>query len=379
MLLTSNTTILTIPNGTTQGQHNPSCIYVDSTAVKISKLCGYSVILLGSFFGNIFIIIIVYKHRELRKTVNYFIVNMAVSDLLSSLIVIPFLITGLVTDSWHWRVNGILGSIFCKLSYVLGLVSFLVSSQSLVWIAIDRFVAIVFPIKTGLISTKIRKAAILSTWIVAFLLNFPILISYGLDVQRNKTYCTATNAELLFSNWESIVAYGWLKAIFFSIAPIFLITILYTAIAISLKRQSKALAHTTPNVQRNHCLKKRRQAIQMAVVIVVLFYICVIPFICLHFLLYLSTSNSCALPKFFNFLAMFMLYSSSTVNPFICLSFVKSYRRGLRNILCSCKRNGEMAKRQEMTIPKIKCLPQENCNRTFKETEDDGETLDTVL
>ena len=377
MLLTSNTTILTIPNGTTQGQHNPSCIYVDSTAVKISKLCGYSVILLGSFFGNIFIIIIVYKHRELRKTVNYFIVNMAVSDLLSSLIVIPFLITGLVTDSWHWRVNGILGSILCKLFHFVGSVSLLVSSQSLVWIAIDRFVAIVFPIKIGLISTKIRAAAILSTWIVAVLFNFPLLIYFGLVVQRNKTYCAVSNAELLFSNQESIAAYGWLQSIFFSIAPIFFVTILYTAIAISLKRQSKALADTTPNVQRDHCLKKRRQAIQMAVVVVVLFYICVIPFICLHFLLLWSTS--CALAKIFNNLAMFMFYSSSTVNPVIYLSFVESYRRGLRNILCSCKRNGEMAKRQEMTIPKIKCLPQENCNRTFKETEDDGETLDTVL
>ena len=40
-----------------------------------------------------------------------------------------------------------------------------VSVQSLVWIAIDRFVAVVFPIKHGLISPKIRTTVNGSTWI----------------------------------------------------------------------------------------------------------------------------------------------------------------------------------------------------------------------
>jgi len=144
----------------------------------------YCFILMGGFFGNMIIIIIVYKHRNLRKTINYFIVNMAVSDLLFPLIVIPVNIATLVTDSWQWRVSGILGSWFCKLFYFSSSVTIHVSVQSLMWIAIDRFVAVVFPIKLGLISPKIRTTAIVSTWIFAGLFDSPSLIISDVVVQR---------------------------------------------------------------------------------------------------------------------------------------------------------------------------------------------------
>ncbi|XP_078353554.1 QRFP-like peptide receptor [Oculina patagonica] len=368
MSQTTNTTSFTIPNETALGQQNLPCFFHDSTAEKIAKLCAYCVILLGSFFGNVFIIIIVYKHRELQKTVNYFIVNMALSDLLFPIIVIPVLITGLVTDLRHWNVRGILGSIFCKFFHFANPVSVLVSSQSLVWIAIDRFVAVVFPIKLGLISNKTRVIAIVSTWIIAGLLNFPKLIIFGLAQHGNDTYCT--NIGSFFTNQMAINAHFWLQLTLFIFAPLLLITILYTAIAISLKRQSKALADTAPNVQR-HSLKKRRQAIQMAVVIVVLFYICVIPQTLLYILPYTHWTPSCAFLRVFPFLMAFMLCTSSIVNPIICLSFVESYRRGLRNILCSCDRmrNRNMAKREQITLKKIKSLRGDNCQGISKDLE----------
>ena len=128
------------------GQPNLLCdLYVPhSTAERISFIFLYCVNLLGSFLGNIFILIIVYKHRDLRKTINYFIVNMAVSDLLFLPIVIPVNIVELATESWQWRVREILGSCFCYLFHFSGAMTLHVSTQSLVWIAIDRFVAVVF-------------------------------------------------------------------------------------------------------------------------------------------------------------------------------------------------------------------------------------------
>ena len=93
MFLTSNSTISVIRNESGLGHENATCIFVDSSAERISKLCAHSVISLGSFFGNIFVILISYKNRDLRKTINYFIVNMALSDLNLTLIVFPVEIT----------------------------------------------------------------------------------------------------------------------------------------------------------------------------------------------------------------------------------------------------------------------------------------------
>ena len=109
MLLTSNTT-----NLTAQAQQNSLCVAVNSPAENISSVCAYSLILLLSFFGNVLIIIIIFKYRDLRKTTNYFIVNMAVSDLIFALVVFPFQITGLMTASSYWPVRGILGSFFLQ-------------------------------------------------------------------------------------------------------------------------------------------------------------------------------------------------------------------------------------------------------------------------
>ncbi|XP_078353904.1 QRFP-like peptide receptor [Oculina patagonica] len=347
MSSTNNTTIAA------KSQQNFSCIVIDSTAIR----CAYCFILLVSFIGNTFIIIIVYKNRDLQKTINYFIVNMAVSDLLFSLIAMPRQIIGLVTEPWHWAVSGILGTIFCKLYQFTISVSLLVSAQSLVWIAIDRFVAVVFPIKRGLISTKTRTIAIVSTWIIGGLFHFPLLIMEKLVEDGNSTLCTFVNRKSIVSNQEAGTGYNWLYLTFQFIAPLFLITILYTAIAISLKRQSKALADTAPNVQR-HSLKKRRQAIQMAVVIVVLFYICVFPYALIRSI-YLKPSP-CDPQRTFYVLALIMWISSTTVNPIICLSFVESYRHGLRNILCGpCSkwRNNKVEKREQITLKRFTNLP----------------------
>ena len=357
MSLRNNTTITFIGNETALGQQNSTCVFVDSNSERISKLCACCFILLGSFFGNIFIIIIVYKHQDLRKTINYFIVNMAVSDLLFPLILIPIQITQLVTEPLHWHVSGILGSIFCKLFYFASSVSLLVSAQSLVWIAIDRFVAVVFPVKLGLISGKIRTIAMVSTWILAGVFYFPLLIIRDRFVKSdNNTICIVV-WEKFFPNKGSYVAYNWLHLTVRSFAPLFLITVLYSTIAITLKRGRKALADTPPKIRGQRYLKKRRQATQMAIVILVLFYICVIPFALFQSFLDLLRP-SCGFLRSFYLIAIFMFFFSSVVNPIICLSFVESYRRGLKNIVCYfCGiRDSKRVKQKRITLKEIRNL-----------------------
>ena len=194
MAYKNNTTIQLTGNETALGEPNLPCgLHVSHlTAERFSFILLYCVNLMGSFFGNIFIVIIVYKHRELRKTINYFIVNMALSDLIFPLIVIPVNVIGLANKSWHWPVSGIFGSIFCKLFHFSSAVTLHVSTQSLVWIAIDRFVAVVFPIKLGLISPKTRTAAIVSTWMFAGLFNSPSLIIVVVH-DNIKAFCSNTS------------------------------------------------------------------------------------------------------------------------------------------------------------------------------------------
>ena len=121
---------------------------LNPTADKILQIFSYCLILAALLVGHSVVGIIVYKTTTLRKSINYFIANMAMSDLLYPISLFPLKITELFVDSW--LIGGPLGQAFCKLPHFLTDVSTLVSVQSLFLIAVDRFVAVVFPLRSPL-------------------------------------------------------------------------------------------------------------------------------------------------------------------------------------------------------------------------------------
>ena len=138
---------------------------LNPTEVKIVKTFAYCLILVVSLIGNFFIGIIVYKQHTMRKPINFFITNMAMSDLLFPLFVLPSNLIQLYVDSW--LISGALGQALCKLNFFLPNVSSYVSIQSVVLIAVDRYRAVVFPLRSPLISSKMCPFFILASWIVA--------------------------------------------------------------------------------------------------------------------------------------------------------------------------------------------------------------------
>ena len=135
----------------------------DSAAEITAKAVTYFFIFLVSFFGNIFILVVIYKNKRLRRSINYFVFNMAVSDLFNPLTVMTMKIVEIISGSESWKVDSpwLLGNILCKLTYFLPDVSLVVSIGSLLLISIDRLIAVVFPLKAKLISSKVRLISIL--------------------------------------------------------------------------------------------------------------------------------------------------------------------------------------------------------------------------
>ena len=128
----------TVINGT---QTMSSCFSYE--ALKIAYIAAFFPVFLVSLVGNIFIGIIVYKTKSLKKPVNYFIANMAMSDLVYPISMLPRDVASLFI-SGSWLVRGPLGQALRKLSSFSIQVSTLVSSQSLVLMAVNRFGAVVF-------------------------------------------------------------------------------------------------------------------------------------------------------------------------------------------------------------------------------------------
>ena len=221
--------LITVMNGTL-----PSGCYWNHAASKIGITFAYCLIFLVSLAGNTFIGIIVYKTKTMRKPINFLIVNMAMSDLFFPIFLIPREIQLLYVDSW--LIGGPLGQALCKLVVFLSDVSLIVSIQSLVLIAVDRFGAVVYPLRSPLISSKLCPFSILSTWIVAMAIQSPKLFAYKLVEYPGGMLCEMRWNEA-FGAFSSIENYYLSILVIFFIIPLVLIPILYIIIYLKVKTQ----------------------------------------------------------------------------------------------------------------------------------------------
>ena len=104
---------------------------------------------------------------------------MAISDLLFPVFLIPLNLSKM-QNNYSWLIGGQLGQALCKLLPFFSNVSLVVSIQNLTLIAVDRFGAVVFPLRSPLIRSKLCPFFILTTWVVAIAVSSPYLFTYEL-------------------------------------------------------------------------------------------------------------------------------------------------------------------------------------------------------
>ena len=297
---------------------------------RIAYLVSYSLVLLLSIVGNAYIIAIVLRNKEMHSTVNYLIVNMALSDIVGSIVSLSIGLSIFATLSTEWRVKGTLGNILCKAHPFLRDVCITVSILSNVAIALDRFFAVVFPMKP--IPRFLKNRIVLpAIWLVAtagfaiylytmklspFLDVFQCIMKWPANVDPNKAGNTL---------YLSIVVGGF-------IAPCFVITSLYLAIACSLKRGQKR--------QQSADIEKRRRKENIAITkmlftIAACFFACWFPSHILTFLGYFVWKGAipAAIAPFYEVLedcSTIFSYVSFFINPLICFTFNGNYRQYLK-------------------------------------------------
>ena len=313
-----------------------SCSSPDNlTAEKIGKTLAYSLVLIFSLAGKFFIGILVYRKKSMRNPINFLIVNMAASDLIYPIFVFPRVLTQLYVGSW--LISGHLGHALCKLLYFLQDVSSAVSIQSLVLIEVDRFGAVVLPLRCPLISSKLCPFFILATWILAMVAHSPYLLARTLVVNHETLLCEWKWNETL-GNYLPKKDYYTGVFVFLAIIPFILLTTLYFIILYKLKSQ-QIPGEQTANAKKQR-VTRHKKVLKMALAIVLGFAICWAPFNILAFLVFFVWKAipqiSCSLIHF-QFIALFMTYASCAINPCICFIFSGTYRQCLKGLICQVR------------------------------------------
>ncbi|XP_031566826.1 QRFP-like peptide receptor [Actinia tenebrosa] len=304
----------------------------DSTTLKVIKTVLYSLIMVAALLGNLFIIIIVYKKKNMRRTTNIFIANMAASDIFIAAVVSPRILIELYIGPRLWLIDGIFGSFLCKLCFFFTDFSVSISIISHAVIAVDRFWAIVYSLRPSLFTRSRRKYIIAFIWLYSFLFHSPNLYAHRLQERNGANFCMLDWSPL--DNKTSKKTFFGVIFIMVICIPVILMTVLYSWLVISLNSK-KSFSSQTSEVRKQRRKEDIRVLIKV-VAMVIMFLCCLIPITVLALLMYYAWDGNLVCSAWgYAFVAHMLFVSNSAINPWLCICIHESYRRHIRKMFSS--------------------------------------------
>ena len=305
----------------------------ESAIIKGVKILFYIFLLLSSILGNSSLLVIFTRNKRMQTITNYLIVNMAVSDLLMTVLAVPRQITNVLLGPRRWLVGGLLGSALCKSLSFFQDISTAVSALSLLFIAIDRYRGIVFPFHKQIKKTKLFKCIIPSIWTVSMLLHACYFYIFRVTVMEGNTYCMPSWAPM-FDARSAAESHYLVILVFVTVIPVCGVIILYSVIVMNLKRGiARCNACSSQGSIRARRLKEDGKVVKNLLAIMIAFIVCIVPinFFAIFFYFVWDWKTPCNTENI-GFAAHFMLYFNASITPCIYLAFNDKFRQGLLDI-----------------------------------------------
>ena len=312
-------------NNNTKNIHvklKPNQNYAEIVALVIS-----SIVFTIGVPGNILVILTICRTKKMRTIQNIFMGNLAVGDLLSIIWCLPSFVLPLFIP-WPFPV-----SFVCKYIYPLNHVITVNTVFMMVCIMLNRYRAIVHPLKQKL-RFYITFLIIITIWVISYLL-------IGLP-------------SALFSSELSIICWGkrrfdtaWKNTLtMFQRTTILIISFCFPCIitlfcVARIKSALQKNLNYANSVINNEAVLKRAKAhqkrIKLVMGVTVSFFICFLPF---NTLLIISLFDGSFITSDYYVLIVYyysfiLIYTNSAINPVILYALSKDFKKGyLRQLKC---------------------------------------------
>ncbi|KAG8007044.1 Somatostatin receptor type 5 [Nibea albiflora] len=286
----------------------------------------YTVVFIVGLLGNSLVIYVVVRYAKMKTVTNMYILNLALADELY-ILGIPFLGTNSVLSYWPY------GNVFCKVCMTADAMSQFASTFCLTVMSIDRFLAVVHPIR----SAKWRKpqvAKIFNTmvWVVSFLIVLPITIYSHVQEEFNTCNITWPEPHELWS-----IAFILYTSILGFFAPLVVICLCYLLIVIKVRSAGVRAGLTKRR-------KSERKVTRMVVIIVLVFVLCWLPFFTTNIvnLIHVIPENETTV----YFSLVILTYVNSCANPILYGFLSDNFKQSFQKVLCVHKPNGVVTAEQ---------------------------------
>lgn len=227
---------------------------VQAVAVVPAIVKGFimGTIIVTAVLGNILVITSVVRHRKLRVITNYYVVSLAMADLLVALCAMTFNASVELTNG-VWLFGYFMCDVYNSLDVYFSTASIL----HLCCISVDRYYAIVRPLQYPITMThKTVMFMLANVWILPALISFTPIF-FGWYTTREHQEFRRTNPDVcifVVNKYYALISSGvsfWIPGI--------VMVIMYYKIYKEAVRQRKALSRTSSNIVLNSIHQHRRQ------------------------------------------------------------------------------------------------------------------------
>uniref|UniRef100_A0AAZ3PBP8 Somatostatin receptor type 2 n=2 Tax=Oncorhynchus TaxID=8016 RepID=A0AAZ3PBP8_ONCTS len=290
----------------------------DKTSSVVITFIYFTVCAVG-LTGNTLVIYVILRYAKMKTVTNIYILNLAVADVLCMLS-LPFIAVQLALVHWPF------GSVLCRLVMTVDSLNQFTSIFCLTVMSVDRYLAVVHPIK----STKWRKPRVakiinLTMWGVSLLVNLPIMIFSGLMPNNNQAWaCTIVWPEPQGAYQTAFMFYTFLLGFFL---PLIVICLCYLLIIIKVKSSGMRVGSTKRK-------RSERKVTRMVSIVVAMFVLCWLPFYVFNVTSVTGTIDTTpVLKSTFEFVVV-LGYANSCANPILYAFLSDNFKKSFQNVLC---------------------------------------------
>lgn len=212
--------------------------YRDPLSVLVTITLLYSIIFVVGLVGNIITCIVISKNKSMHTATNYYLFNLAITDMLMLLSAMP----PDLYNAWYPSQYPF-GSAICVFQGLLAETSANVTILTISSFTIERYIAICHPFRQQAMS-KLSRAVkfIVGIWIFAFTAALPQACQFGVVYIADSVLCTIKNPSMGYA-FE-------ISSFIFFVSPMILICVLYILIGLKLRQSSRVIAKFSHRASR---------------------------------------------------------------------------------------------------------------------------------
>ncbi|XP_019626364.1 PREDICTED: growth hormone secretagogue receptor type 1-like [Branchiostoma belcheri] len=294
----------------------------------------YALIFVVGVVGNLLVGVVVAKVRRMRSPTNYLLLNLSVADLLVLLVCVP----AAIQETWvvsPW----LLGEFMCHFIPYMEFSTFHASTLTVIAIGVERYYAICLPLSCKhVLSGGFIVRVMCALWAAAFLTAVPVFFVTEFSYDRGDDGELAANCVMHIDTFGGRL-YLTASNVVFYFAPLAILSGLYVVISRNLREPELHQSIRQGSVARLR-LQARRQVTYMLLAVVVVFFLCLLPYRTILMVMMYATPESLfqvlggpALWKLQAFCRV-MVFINSTVNPVLYNLTSSKFRQAFRTAFC---------------------------------------------